>query len=122
MDDARGELERLERAGWDSLCDGTAADFYGRTMTDDGLMVLANGMVMTRDEVVSSLGGAPPWSSYRISDLRTVSAGADSVALVYRGTAQRGDEPPYVMAMSSHYVRHGEDWRLALYTQTPVPD
>ena len=45
------ELIELERAGWTSLCDGTGDDFYGRTMTSDGVMVPANGSVMTRDDV-----------------------------------------------------------------------
>ncbi|MBA3294373.1 MAG: nuclear transport factor 2 family protein, partial [Geodermatophilaceae bacterium] len=70
----RGVLEdtlmKLERQGWDSLCDGTGAEFYGRVMTEDGLMVLANGAVMDRDAVVEALGQAPPWRTYEISDVR----------------------------------------------------
>ena len=31
----RDELLEIEREGWDSLCDGTGADFYGRVMTDE---------------------------------------------------------------------------------------
>ena len=42
----------LESRGWDSLCDGTGADFYGQLMTDDGVMVLGNGAAMDRDEVL----------------------------------------------------------------------
>jgi len=41
---------------------------------------------------------------------------------VYVGTAYRDeDEPAFVGAMSSVYVREGEDWRLALYEQTRYP-
>ncbi len=29
-DDVRAELEALERAGWDSLCDGTGSDVLRR--------------------------------------------------------------------------------------------
>mgnify|MGYP001294684878 FL=1 len=114
------ELIELERAGWASLCDGTGADFYGETMTSDGVMVLANGTVMTRDEVVSALGQAPPWASFEIDDLRVVPISQDSAALIYLGTGHRtGDEPSFTGVMSSVYTRRDSRWKLALYQQTP---
>ncbi|MBA3800933.1 MAG: nuclear transport factor 2 family protein, partial [Geodermatophilaceae bacterium] len=90
-------------------------------MAEDGVMVLANGAVLDRDAVVESLGQAPPWRAYEISDVRVVGTGSDGVALVYRGTAY-GDEPEpaFVGMMSSVYVWAGDAWRLALYQQTPV--
>jgi len=63
-------LETLERQGWDALCDGTASEFYGSLMTSDGLMVLANGARMTRDDVVTALRGAPTWDGYDLADVR----------------------------------------------------
>jgi hypothetical protein len=113
-------LHALERSGWDALCDGTASDFYGRTMTSDGMMVLANGAAMTRDGVVAALRGAPPWGGYRMSDVRLVTTGRDSAAIVYRGTALHDGEEAFVGTMTSVYVEVNGSWRLALYTQTPV--
>jgi hypothetical protein len=111
----------LERRGWDSLCDSSGSAFYGELMTGDGLMVLANGAVMDRDQVVDSLSEAPPWRSYDIDHPRVVDLG-ESAALVYMGTGHRnGDQPAFVGVMSSVYVRQGDRWRLALYQQTPVP-
>lgn len=124
MDDAdlTTRLLELERRGWDSLCDGTGAAFYGDLMTEDGVMVLANGVVMDRETVVASLEHAPAWRTYDIRDARLVDAGPDGVALVYVGTASRdGDAPAFVGLMSSVYVRRDGRWRLALYQQTPVP-
>ena len=83
------ELIELERAGWASLCDGTGDDFYGRTMTPEALMVLADGSVMTRDDVVGALGTAPPWASYEMADIRIVPV-ADDV----RVAGLRRDRPP----------------------------
>jgi hypothetical protein len=117
----KDELEHLEHEGWHSLCTGTGSEFYGRVMTTDGVMVLANGQVMTREEVVAALRDAPPWASYEISDLRRVAVGPDATALVYVGTAHRDEGPSIVAAMTSSYVRVDGQWRLALYTQTPVP-
>jgi len=119
-DELRDALEDLERQGWDALCEGTGSDCYGRVMTSDGQMVLANGMSMTRDEVVGALRQAPTWDGYEMTDLRLVTTGQDGAALVYRGTAKRDGEPDVVCRMSSVYARINGTWRLALYTQTPV--
>ena len=119
------DLERtlldLERAGWESLCNGTGGEFYGRILTTDGLMVLANGQVMSRRDVVAALTAAPSWDSYDIDDPRVVPITPDAAALVYTGTGRReGGAPPFVGAMTSVYVRSGDNWKLALYQQTPV--
>lgn len=120
-DELRDTLEDLERAGWDALCGGSGADFYGELMTTDGAMVLANGAVLTRSEVVASLRDAPAWDGYELSDLRLVTTGRDGAALVYRARARREGSPAFVAAMSSVYVRVDGRWRLALYTQTQTP-
>jgi hypothetical protein len=46
------DLLELEHAGWASLCDGTGSEFYGDVLSESGIMVLADGSVMTRDDVV----------------------------------------------------------------------
>jgi hypothetical protein len=115
------DLLALERRGWDALCDGTAAAFYGEVMTGDVAMVLANGAVMDRDAVVAALGASPPWHHYDLADVRVVAAGGAAAALVYTGRAWREEDgEPFTGAMTSLYVRDGTRWRLALYTQTPV--
>ena len=113
------EILDLERAGWSALCDGSGSAFYGDLMTDDARMVLANGVVMDRAQVVEALAGAPAWDSYSIDDPRLIGLHADAVALVYTGTGQRGDQR-FVGVMSSVYVRIDGRWRLALYQQTPT--
>lgn len=116
------ELLRLENAGWRSLCDGTGGDFYGTIMIDEGVMVLADGSVLDRGAVVTSLDDAPAWSAYEITDERLVELAPDAVAFVYRGRAFRASGgPPFDALMSSVYVRRGDRWRLALYQQTPIP-
>lgn len=118
----RDELLELEHEGWRSLCESTGAEFYGRMMTEDGVMVLAHGAAFDRREVIASLTDAPPWRRYEISDERLVSAGQDSAILVYHARAFRDpDEPAFVALMSSVYTRRPDGWRLCLYTQTPIP-
>ncbi|MGI8651265.1 MAG: nuclear transport factor 2 family protein [Geodermatophilaceae bacterium] len=115
-------LMKLERQGWDSLCDSTGDTFYGQLMTDDAVMVLANGAVMDRAAVVAALGQAPPWRAYEISEVRLVGTGKDGAALVYVGTAYGdGPEPAFVGMMTSVYLWATDAWRLALYQQTPIP-
>lgn len=121
-DELLEELHTLERRGWDALCDGTADAFYGELMTEDGLMVLANGQVMTRLEVAAALRDAPTWDGYEIDAPRLVTAGQESAALVYRARALRDGQPPFEALMTSLYVQVMGRWRLGLYTQTPIPD
>jgi hypothetical protein len=117
------ELLRLEHAGWTSLCDGSGDAFYGRTMTPDGVMVLADGSTLDRDGVVASLRDAPAWASFEIDDERMIEMTPDAAALVYTGRAFRAaGGPAFVAVMASVYVRHDGEWRLALYQQTPVPE
>jgi hypothetical protein len=121
LDELMMHLLSLEHAGWRSLCDGTASDFYGELMTDDALMVLANGDVMTHDDVVRALDGAPTWTGYSIDAPRLVHVGPDTAALVYVGSGRRDGSPPFVGAMSSVYRHEDGRWRLTLYQQTARP-
>ena len=115
------QLFELEQAGWQSLCDATGDRFYGDLMTDDAVMVLANGAVMDREAVVAALGQAPPWRVFELTEPRLVPAGTDAAALVYVGRAQReGADEPFVGAMSSVYRRTDGGWRLVLYQQTAM--
>jgi hypothetical protein len=116
------ELLELEHQGWQALCKSTGSAFYGRLMTDDGVMILANGEVFSRQDVVDSLSDAPPWRSYEIDEEQCIPLGDSAAVLVYRGRAYRDDAPTFVALMSSVYVRRGDGWALASYQQTPVPD
>lgn len=111
----------LEHRGWLSLCDGTGGDVYGELMSADGVMVLAQGAVFDRQQVVDSLNEAPPWGSYEITEPRLVELGDDAAVLVYRGRARRDDGTDFEALMTSAYVRRGEGWALGAYTQTPIP-
>lgn len=113
------ELLQIETQGWQSLCDGSGARVYGDLMTETGVMILANGSVMTRDQVIEALAAAPVWDDYRIEEPRLIQIGADAAVLVYRGVASRtGDAEPFEAMMASTYVRTADGVRLAVYQQT----
>lgn len=119
--DQMTELLELERAGWDSLCNGTGGEFYGTLMTEDAVMILANGMALDREAVVASLRDAPPWQRYEISGEKLIAGSPAFAILVYRGQAYREDmDSPFEAWMSSAYVRRDGSWRLAAYQQTPL--
>jgi hypothetical protein len=120
MGELLNELLELEHAGWRSLCDSTGADFYGKLMTENGRMVLANGVVMSRSAVTDSLENAPPWSAYTIDDPTATALSDDVAALVYTGTGHRDGGEDFTGTMTSVYVRHDSGWKLAHYQQTPT--
>ncbi|GAA3063361.1 MULTISPECIES: nuclear transport factor 2 family protein [Actinomycetes] len=113
-------LLTLEHDGWTALCENRGGAFYGELMTPEGRMVLVNGMVLGRDDVVRSLDAAPAWDTYEISDAELIRLGADCAALVYRARATRPGEPPFIALMSSTYCLIGDHPRLALYQQTTI--
>jgi uncharacterized protein (TIGR02246 family) len=114
------EIEDLERRGWDALSSPDGAAFYANLMADDGLMVFP-GTILDRPQSLRAIGGAPPWASFELEDVRVVEAGADGAVVVYRATAQRAGEQPYHACMSSVYARRDGSWRLVLHQQTPGP-
>lgn len=119
---AIAEILALEHRGWQSLCRGDGAEFYGRLMTADAVMVLAHGLVLDREAVVASLDDAPAWQRYEISEERYIELDEHDVILVYTGRASRDDgETSFHALMTSVYTYRDGRWRLALYQQTPVP-
>ena len=113
-------LVQLEHQGWQALCEGNGADFYGDLMTHEGVMMLAHGQALDRDAVVTSLVHAPTWDSYAIADPTVVFLGDDQAIVRYTGTGHRDGEQDFVALMASVYVRVEGSWRLAHYQQTPV--
>lgn len=111
-------LMRLERDGWDALCRSQGADFYGRLMTEDGVMVLVNGAILDRDAVQASLKAAPAWDGYEITGERLIPVGSEGATLVYRATAQRDGDEPFEAVMSSTYALIDATPRLTVHQQT----
>jgi hypothetical protein len=114
------QLLDLEERGWHALVAGTGPEFYEDLCTDDAVMLFPGGMVLDRDDAIEGLRHAPTWATFELSDARVVPLADDAAVVVYRATAQRAGEEPYRAAMSSTYVRRGDEWRLAVHQQTPV--
>jgi len=76
----RHVLLELERAGWDALCNQTGSEYYGELMLPNALMVLANGIAMDRDMVVSALSESPPYLRWCAGILLCMTVPARSAA------------------------------------------
>lgn len=112
----------LERRGWEALASGHGAEFYGRVLTEDAIVVVP-GMVLDRAQTLASWEGTAPWREYRLAHERVMPLGAGATLVTYEATASRpGDEQPYHAQLTSVYVA-GDDgeWRLAFHQQTPLP-
>lgn len=113
-------LRALEHRGWESLTRHEGGRFYGALMTADAVMILVNGTVLDRETIAATLDDSPAWSAFTLEDARLVPTGEDSAALVYRATAARDGEEPFVALMSSHYTLVDGRPALTLYQQTTV--
>lgn len=112
-------LVELEHEAWQALCTGgdVGAEFYSGLMAAEAVMVLADGSVMRRDEVVAALRDAPPWDTYAIEE-PSVSALTDDVHTIVYGVTGRRGETEYRGVMTSTYVLSPDGWQLALHQQT----
>lgn len=111
------DLVRLEERFWK---DGN--DFYASNLEEDALLAFPKPVgVLTKDEAIASLAGAPRWSTVRFDDVRVVSLLDDAAVLVYEATARReGDAAPYTALVSTTYVNRDGAWKLAFHQQSPL--
>jgi ketosteroid isomerase-like protein len=119
------DLMELERQGWEALAAGRGAEFYGRVMTEDAIVVVP-GMVLDRAQTLASWEGTAPWREFSLTGEQVLPLGADSALVTYEVTARRpGDQQPYRAQLTSVYVAADDhddgEWRLAFHQQTPLP-
>ena len=112
-----GEIEDLERRGWQALSGSNGAAFYEKVMAEDGFMVFP-GMVMDKPTAVATIREVEPWSRFELADIR-VAVDANAALITYRANAQRAGQPEYEAVMSSVYVRRQGQWLLLLHQQSP---
>jgi hypothetical protein len=114
-------LVSLEDQAWQSLSQGTGADFYRQNLTPDAVMVFPFG-VLDRDAAIEAIAAASPWSTYAIADTRVTALTHGSAILTYRARAQRAGQEPYAARMSTAFVKHEGVWKTAFHQQTPLTD
>jgi hypothetical protein len=104
------ELIELEKGFWRAA--GNDGDFFREHMADDALAVMASG-VMTKHDAVSSGEEAKPWTNIRIDHPKVMRFSEDTVALIYRGSAEQ-EGKPYSANIASIYVKQNGGWQLSL--------
>ena len=90
-DDLPARLLHEEHAGWKAILEGRGGEHYQRSMTRDALMVV-EGAVLGRDEILAAFRSAPPWDSYELHEPAVIRLGDRAGILVYRAVARRGDD------------------------------
>jgi len=114
------ELIDLEHEGWKALASDDPVAWWDDHL-DDGALMVFPGFVATREQSLEGMTQAPPWSWFRLDDVRVLDLGDDAAVVVYAASAQRDGQPEYRALMSSTWVRRTGGWRLALHQQTPLP-
>ena len=111
------ELVALERLLWTG-----GPEAYEQHLAPEALMVFPAPVgVLDRGATVDTIRAADRWQRVSLDDVRTSRLSANVVALVYRATANRGDQDePYRAAVASTYRRAGQGWELVLHQQSPA--
>jgi len=115
-DDLPARLLHEEHAGWRAILEGHGGEHYARAMTRDALMVV-EGAVLDRDEVLKAFRSAPPWDSYELHEPAIIRLGDRAGMLVYRAVARRGDDVAN-LRMSTTYLYDDGAWHVAAHQQT----
>ena len=113
-------LLEIEERGWQALSSKENQDFCQQWLAEDALMVVP-GMIIDRDTFLQALPSEQPWASHRIDDARTVQFTDECAALLYRVTARRNGQDPYVAIITSVYAHRNGTWKLIYHQQTPTP-
>lgn len=111
------ELIDLERRGWEALSSDSGSAYYESHLTADAVMGFPFGL-MNRQEALSGIDEAEPWSSFRIDNPQVIQLGPDSGIVAYSVVAQREGQEPFSAVVSSTFVRQGGDWKLAFHQQS----
>lgn len=111
-------LWRMEQQFW--LGD---AAFHAQHLAPGALMVVPPPVgVLDRAGTLASIRGVLRWETVRFDDQVLADDGTGVVVLAYRAHASRGAPGgAYAALCSSTYVRHQDQWLLALHHQTPLP-
>lgn len=117
-DDLPAILLREEHSGWKAILAGHGGPHYAREMTRDALLIV-EGAVLGRNDVVAAFAGVTPWDSYEIHEPALIRLEEHSGILAYRAVATRGDET-VELRMTTTYLYGDGEWKIAAHQQTPA--
>lgn len=100
-----------------------STEFYDARLAPDALMVLPPPAgVLDRAATIASIREGGRWRDVSLGQRHVATSGAATAVLAYVARADQGSpESAYAAQCSSTYVREGEQWRLLLHQQTPLP-
>jgi hypothetical protein len=110
------ELLELEKRFWTG-----DTEFYRRHLNDECLVAFTQmAGVMSKDAIAATVKEGQRWRELEVTDASMLQLAEDVALLTYRASAMRASGEPYAALVSSGYVRHNSDWRLAFHQQTPM--
>lgn len=113
-DPVADELITIEKMLWTN--DGS---IYGKTLTDDALLVFAETGVITRDVAIEAIrkenAEGRRWAGVLFDDVRAMPLGSDAALLSYKFAARWAhDNSRSSGHASSVYVRRGDAWKAGI--------
>lgn len=120
--DKKAEIERLERAFWQSLVDGKPAVASGM-LTETALMVSANGAMSFDPGTYEKMASNPSYRlvDYSFSDMEVLFPTDDVAIATYRArqkVEKDGETTEQEVVDSSTWIKLGSDWKCAAHTES----
>jgi ketosteroid isomerase-like protein len=112
----QNELLDLEKRFWTG-----DAEFYRRHVADECLVAFTQmAGVMGKDAIASTVKDGQRWRDLNIDEDGFLPLGDTAAIVTYHAKATRATGEPYEAVVSSGYVKHGGEWKLAFHQQTPT--
>src|SRR3982750_1225404 len=92
----------LEQEFWEAGTSGDVAAYYARVLAAEAFVVVP-GAVLEREDLLRQWQSRPPWTSYDLSDARTVLVNGETVVISYTVAAKDAAGSTYRARVSSVY-------------------
>lgn len=119
-DDLPARLLHEEHEGWQALVAGQGAEYFQRSMTPDGLLILP-GAIIGRDALTGAILELAACDDYQVHEPAVVRLGNHAGIVVSRVVVRRGVHL-YEYFVSTTYVFNEDDggWCIAAQQRTPA--
>jgi hypothetical protein len=109
------DLLKLEMGFWTE-----DADYYRQHVDEECLLAFTEFAGVRTNEEIASMRGGSSWMNIDLDEKGLVQLSDGAVLLTYEVNAERKSGEPYKAVVTTGYVKHDREWKMAFHQQTPL--